>query len=163
MSSKKTKHATAWMDTLIIIAATALVAGWLVAPKPPISPTSSTSASNNEITHQVPSTVSSTTPAEELAAAQRVCASVNKLMADTGGTITPPLTVADCIAANQDCEQRWGAHSVWAGSSDANNLPTCSCDEGYQWLNNDGTIGTSYGPGENYDFISGPGRCIARQ
>ena len=91
----------------------------LYAPKPPIS--------------------------EEQLAGQRVCDKINDLMAKTGGTIDPPLTIDVCIAANKDCENRRGPHAVWGGLSDSDNVPICVCDDGYQWASD------------------GSGKCVARQ
>ena len=62
--------------------------------------------------------------------------------------------------SDESCEQRWGAHAVSSGASDSDNVPICSCAAGYMWHNDDGTIGTTYGPGEQYDFISAPGKCV---
>ena len=122
MNSLKIKRAHVWIVGLIIIAATALVAFlWLSAHKPHIS------------------------AAEELATGQRVCKEVNDIMTKTGGTIDPPLTVADCIAANKDCENRWGSNAVWAGASDAIGVPACDCDTGYYWA------------------TDGSGKCVAQQ
>ena len=58
-------------------------------------------------------------------AGQKVCDEVNIEMVKTGGRIEPPLTLADCIEANKDCERRWGKRYVWAGASDADNVPIC--------------------------------------
>ena len=123
-----------WSALGITIIITAIV---FLTPNPP-TPT----AGNNEITHQVANTISSSTPAEELAAGQRVCESVNKLLI---GAIGPPLTVDVCIAANKDCENLWGPHAIWAGRSDSDNVPVCFCDVDYKWASDDS------------------GKCIARQ
>ena len=95
----------------------------------------------------------------QLAGAQRTCDKVNKLT--DGLSNDPPLTAADCIPPNQYCGKKWGANAVWAGSSDENGAPICSCDDGYIWHNDDGTVGTSYGTSETYDFISAPGKCVS--
>lgn len=100
-----------------------------------------------------------TPTANELSVAKRVCDSVNKIMGNTAYEGNP-LTASDCIPSNQYCEQKWGVNAVWAGSSDENGAPICSCDDGYIWHNDDGTIGTSYGTNKSYDFISAPGRCV---
>lgn len=97
----------------------------------------------------------------QLAVAQRTCDKVNKLT--DGLSNDPPLTAADCIPPNQYCGQKWGADAVWAGASDGNGTPICSCDDGDIWLNDNGTIGTSYGTSETYDLISAPGRCVNQQ
>ncbi|MFA5942586.1 MAG: hypothetical protein WC798_02855 [Candidatus Paceibacterota bacterium] len=119
MPYKSTKHAFVWIGGLIIIATTAYGASRLYAPKPPIS--------------------------EEQSAGQRVCDKINDLMAKTGGTIDPSLTVAVCIEANKDCENRLGPHSIWAGAADVNNVPHCDCDDGYHWA------------------TDGSGKCVAWQ
>lgn len=97
----------------------------------------------------------------QLAVAQRTCDKVNKLT--DGLSNDPPLTAADCIPPNQYCVRTWGTDAVWAGSSDENGAPICSCDDGYIWHNDDGTIGTSYGTSETFNFISAPGKCIRQQ
>jgi hypothetical protein len=97
----------------------------------------------------------------QLAVAQRTCDKVNKLT--DGLSNDPPLTASDCIPPNQYCGRTWGADAVWAGSSDENGTPVCSCDEGYIWRNDDGTIGTSFGTSETFNFISAPGRCARQQ
>jgi len=61
----------------------------------------------------------------EVLAAQKVCDGINSIVANHGGVIEPSLTVDDCIVANRDCAERWGKHYVWAGVSDANNVPIC--------------------------------------
>lgn len=128
---------------LLIIAA--LGAKLLYTPMPPIS--------------------TAPTPAElyqeELAVTQRTCDKINRIIGD--GTIEGPFTADECIEPNRSCVERWGSHAVWAGAADSDNVPICSCDEGYIWVNIDGTTGTSYGPGVTLDTISAPGRCVARQ
>ena len=137
MIYQKTRRVLLWsVFGLVIIAATALGAKeWLSVPTPQIS-----------------------TANEELAVAQRVCDKANKI--SEGLTNDPPFVAIDCIEPNRECEKRWGQHSVWAGASDGSNTPICSCDQGFMWRNNDGTLGTSYGTNETFSFISAPGRCI---
>lgn len=66
--------------------------------------------------------------------------------------------------ADQNCRDRWGDKNViWAGASDSELAPICSCAKGYIWQNSDGTVGTSFGTSGAYDFISAPGRCIEQQ
>ena len=130
---------------LIIVAATALGAkAWLSVPPPPV-PTTSTA---DELYQQ------------ELAVAQRTCNKVNLIIGE--GTVEGPFTVEECIEPNKKCQERWGQHVVWAGAANGE-VPVCSCDEGYIWNNNDGTTGTSYGPGLTLDTISASGRCVLRQ
>ena len=105
----------------LIVAVMAFIASWLYTPKPPLS------------------------AAEELSAGQRVCKVVNDLVAKNGGSIDPPLTVADCVEANRDCKNRWGSNSVWAGVSDVDNIPVCTCDDGYRWA------------------ADGSGKCVKQQ
>lgn len=126
---------------LVIITVTALGATWLYAPKPPIQ------TDNSTVTYQVIETAPLTAE-EKLAAGQRVCAKINKFMKDTGGTIEPPLTVADCLEANRSCVKLWGPHSIWAGAADLDNVPYCDCDVGYKWL---------------YGSTPGTGKCVAQQ
>ena len=126
----------------LIIAAVALIATWRMEPPPPIS----TAPTADELYRQ------------ELVVAQRTCDKVNRII---GETVEGPFTADECIEPNRSCAARRGPHAVWAGAADSDNVPICSCDEGYMWVNNiDGTTGTSYGPGLTLDTISAPGRCV---
>lgn len=131
---------------LVIIAATALGAKtWLVVPTPPLI-----QAPTADELYQ-----------EEIVVAQRTCDKVNRIIGD--GTVEGLFTAEECIGPNRSCVKRRGPHAVWAGAADSDNVPICSCDEGYIWVNIDGTTGISYGPGVTLDTISAPGRCVARQ
>lgn len=142
----KLKRASTWFVIgLAVVTATAYGAPQLFTPKPPISP----APTADELYQQ------------EFSVAQRTCDKVNRIIGD--GTVEGPFTASECIEPNRSCEKRRGPHSVWAGAADSDNVPICSCDEGYIWVNIDETTGTSYGPGLTLDTINAPGRCVARQ
>ena len=127
----------------IIIAATAWVAySVLYTPAPPL-----TTALTADELYQ-----------EELAVAQRTCDKVNRMIG--GGSVGGPLTAEECIEPNRSCQRRWGSHSVWAGAADGDNVIICSCADGYEWLNTDGTKWTSYSTGVTLTVISAPGECV---
>jgi len=131
---------------LLIIAATVLVASqWLYTPQPPL----------------IPAPTSAELYQEELAVAQRTCDKVNRMIG--GGSVGGPLTAEECIEPNRSCVKRRGPHAVWAGAADGDNVIICSCADGYEWLNTDGTKWTSYSTGVTLTVISAPGECVARQ
>lgn len=134
---------------LVIIAATAYGATRLYAPKPSIS----VAPTADELYQQ------------ELAVAQRTCDKVNKIsdgLTFEGG----PLVAIDCIDMNRSCVKRWGQHAIWNGTSRSTDneqlIPNCSCDDGYDWLNTDGSIGVTLGTSV-FNMIDGPGTCVVQQ
>lgn len=124
---------------LLIVAATAYGA---YAPTPPVS----TAPTADELYQK------------ELAIAQRICEKAKIIAAGS----EPEITIEECLEENARCENQLGQNAVWTGPAPGG-FPTCTCDEGYNWLNDDGTTGTSYGPGLTLDTISAPGRCVAQQ
>ena len=87
--------------------------------------------------------ISATSDQQEILVAQKVCERVNKL---TKGLSVEgsPVNLAECIKMDKSCEQKWGLHSVWSGTSDAKDVPVCFCDDGYQWASD------------------GSGKCVAK-
>jgi len=80
----------------------------------------------------------------------------------------PPTSITEQSPENRSCEERYGPHAIWNGTArsvfdEANNeqlIPNCSCAEGYQWINTDGTIGLTLADGSSYNIIDGPGECV---
>lgn len=139
---------------LLIIAATAYGAILLYAPQPPLIP-APTSA---ELYQQ-----------QEVAEAIRTCGVYGKPQEERTTEIDGTVPLDECIQVNRKCRARLGSHAVWSGTArsdfdEAGNeelVPNCSCDDGFEFLNTDNTIGLTLDDGTVFNIIDGPGRCVA--
>lgn len=157
MTYRTIKHVLKWsVIGLAIIAATALGAkAWLSVPTPPTS----TALTVDEIYQQ------------EVEEAIRTCGVYGKPMEERTTEIDGTVPLEDCIQVNRSCRARLGSHAVWSGTvrsdfDEAGNeqlIPNCSCDDGFEFLNTDGSIGITMDDGSVWNIIDGPGKCVARQ
>lgn len=140
MTSQYIKHPLLYVLGLGIVAATVLIASQqLYTPKPPVS-TAPTSAEQ-----------------QKLEVAERVCEKAKIIAAGS----EPAITLEECLEENARCEDKLGLHAIWTGPAPGG-FPTCTCDQGFKWVNDDETTGVSYGT-VVLNLAGGLGQCVKQQ
>lgn len=140
MTYQRIGRSLIWLGALVLLLIIALGAKWLP-PMPPIV-TAPTAA---ELYQQ------------KLEVAERVCEKAKIIAAGS----EPAITLEECLEENARCENKLGLHAIWTGPAPGG-FPTCTCEEGYKWVNDDETTGVSYGT-VVLNLAGGSGRCVERQ